>query len=164
MQDALLFRHCQGIGHGIACSLTAALGMRRALRPLGAYHELPLCVVPAPAPGQAAQEADGGSNGGGWAVNTDMGFVSAPVTATAAEVHEYVEARPHQSLLFLMLACEVLVAGWSSRARTADPHKEWGRFIEHVGCSATIKIVCMQETGDCVPQLQACRLIAWMRW
>ena len=74
--------------------------MRRALRPLGAYHELPLCVVPAPAPGQAAQDAGGGSSGGGWAVNTDMGFVSAPVTASAAEVHEHVEVQPHHSMLF----------------------------------------------------------------
>lgn len=69
--------------------------MRRALRPLGAYHELPLCVVPAPGPGQPAEDAHGNSSSGGWAVNTDMGFVSAPITASAAEVHEYVEVQPH---------------------------------------------------------------------
>ena len=96
--------------------------MRRALRPLGVYHELPLCVVPAPAPGQAAQDADGGSNGAGWAVNTDMGFVSAPVTATAAEVHEYVEVRPHRNmfLLFEFRKCSRL-AGCRVPARLNFP-------------------------------------------
>lgn len=97
-QDALLLRHCQAAEYRVVCSSDSASCMRRALRPLGVYHELPLCVVPAPAPGQATQGADGGSNGGGWAVNTDMGFVSAPVTASAAEVHEYVEVRPHHRL------------------------------------------------------------------
>ena len=69
------------------------------MRPLGAYHELPLCVMPTPAPGESLQDADGGGSGGGWAVNTDMGFVSAPVTASAVEVHEYVEVLPHRNVL-----------------------------------------------------------------
>ena len=67
------------------------------MRPLGAYRELPLCVVPAHTENQAQSGQDaggGGSSGGetsGYAVNTDLGFLSVPVSATAAEVHRYVE-------------------------------------------------------------------------
>ena len=42
-------------------------------------------------------------------MNTDMGFVSAPVSATAAEVHEYVEVWPHHNMLLL---CELGKCSW----------------------------------------------------
>lgn len=72
---------------------------RRPMRPLGAYRELPLCVIPAHTERQAqsGQDAGGGGGGGsdgessGYAVNTDLGFLSVPVSATAAEVHRHVE-------------------------------------------------------------------------
>lgn len=83
-----------------------AAGGRAPMRPLGGFHELPLCVVPPPpagVPTQAAGGSGGGGSapggpgrppGGGWAVNTELGFVSAPVSATAAEVHAFIEVAP----------------------------------------------------------------------
>jgi hypothetical protein len=101
-----------------------AAGGRPPMRPLGGFHELPLCVVPPPpagAPAHAAGDGGGGGGGGapggpgapaggGWAVNTELGFVSAPVSATAAEVHAFIEVAP--------LGVALLSAGGGNRGTT----------------------------------------------
>ncbi|KAK9833576.1 hypothetical protein WJX81_007838 [Elliptochloris bilobata] len=101
-----------------------AAGGHRPMRPLGAYHELPLCVVPMRAQGStgagagaaSGQESAEPNGGGGWAVNTELGFLSVPVNASAAEVHHFVEACGPEALAAMRRNREAAAAAEDLRA------------------------------------------------